>query len=880
MAAALLATLFAPVLARGAAAGAGLTLSVFNNTACAGTPVITRTVPGLSFTLDDDRGGAPLCASLSGTMQALVGAQYAFACDLAGASFATLHVDDHLVCQRGAHVGSQCGPPGSPHDCKGTDNPLPTMSRTALPVRMTVMRNATSTTTATATGAISVAVNVTVSPAGTAAATAAAAAAAVSAPLPPPAFAPSLPALEQQRLSMQQSLREGWGAFYDMSYLDHVLLPHGARVTLALCEVGGQGRCLTEARIDWADKVGLQATVRPGLHAYDRSFSQLHVAVRAAAGGLGSGRGGPGGWCNVSVSAAGGARLLVAAEVVGDAASCAGYALVAIGRTTWMRDNTVSVVGGSGGGDGGGGGGGNALHFASCGDLPAATVVSSRPGNGSIPLNASGGGSAALREPHLAFALGQGSVGLSSGGGAAAATTATATAGPTLESILAALAAARAAEEARYVRFGALAQTKAAVQAAVMWQMIWNPLETGPFAPVIRGNPWGLDKGTASDDWDYVLFDWDNHFGAYMLSLDAKELGYSALITVIKAKTAQGFVANTAAGVNKARHSQPPVGAKVLLEMYRKYKEPWIVALLFDDLLDWNRWFAAERRLAPLNITCLGSAEGDMQDARFESGLDNSPMYDDGPCVNGSCAAWACDGTACGSFRDQKMQLYDVGMASMHAMDSAALATLATAIGRDADAAVLQARADAMAALIEAHLWDEQSGIYVNRLPGGAFNRRVSPTSFYAMQTAAPSDSRVSTMMDRWLLNKDRFCVSPTGDSAGNDDSCYWGLPSISADDAAFPQLGYWRGYVWGPMAQLTYWGLAEYDHVPAARTARKAMCSQMNRMMLEQWRNNGFICENYFPAKGHDGCSPGAMKFYHWGALSGFISIVDEGFY
>ena len=69
---------------------------------------------------------------------------------------------------------------------------------------------------------------------------------------------------------------------------------------------------------------------------------------------------------------------------------------------------------------------------------------------------------------------------------------------------------------------GSLAQTRAAGRA--------NPIEQGPFAPVIRGNPWGLDKGVVNDDWPFVIFDWDNHFGAYMLSLDAKEQGYSALI--------------------------------------------------------------------------------------------------------------------------------------------------------------------------------------------------------------------------------------------------------------------------------------------------------------------------------------------------------------
>ena len=69
------------------------------------------------------------------------------------------------------------------------------------------------------------------------------------------------------------------------------------------------------------------------------------------------------------------------------------------------------------------------------------------------------------------------------------------------------------------------------------------------------------------------IFDWDNTFAAYMLSLDAKALAYSALIQLVKARTAGGFVPNTAASTNKANHSQPPIASKVLLEMYLKYKD-------------------------------------------------------------------------------------------------------------------------------------------------------------------------------------------------------------------------------------------------------------------------------------------------------------------
>jgi hypothetical protein len=133
-----------------------------------------------------------------------------------------------------------------------------------------------------------------------------------------------------------------------------------------------------------------------------------------------------------------------------------------------------------------------------------------------------------------------------------------------------------------------------------------------------------------------------------------------------------------------------------------------------------------------------------------------------------------------------------------------------------------------------------------------------------------------------WLLSPEHFCVAKDGDFQGNADACYWGLPSIQRADPAFPPLGYWRGYIWGPMAQLTYWSLQAYDHVPAVRQGRKALCKQMTALMLSQWRQHRHICENYSPhrtADDHQGDCSGT-KFYHWGALNGMISLVEAGYY
>ena len=92
----------------------------------------------------------------------------------------------------------------------------------------------------------------------------------------------------------------------------------------------------------------------------------------------------------------------------------------------------------------------------------------------------------------------------------------------------------------------------------------------------------------------------------------------------------------------------------------------------------------------------------------------------------------------------------------------------------------------------------------------GSFYPRISPTSFYPMQARIATDAQATTMVEKWLTPKDKFCIAEDGDMAGNNRNCWWGLPSIQASDSAFPPLGYWRGFTWGPMVQLTYWALQQ----------------------------------------------------------------------
>ena len=195
--------------------------------------------------------------------------------------------------------------------------------------------------------------------------------------------------------------------------------------------------------------------------------------------------------------------------------------------------------------------------------------------------------------------------------------------------------------------------------------------EAGPWANVDRG--WGQP---------YCLFGWDNLFASYMLANVSKEYAYSNLIQILKSRTMAGFVPNYSKGLEKTRdRTEPPVGSKILLEIHKRYpQDTWIVELLFDDLYGWLDWFWTRRRLQPVGLICLGSdpinttagmggSEVDPNDwnvnqaqgAAYESGQDNSPLWDGVPFNNST----------------HHLEVSDVGQSAMFVMEARALAQLA-----------------------------------------------------------------------------------------------------------------------------------------------------------------------------------------------------------
>ncbi len=426
---------------------------------------------------------------------------------------------------------------------------------------------------------------------------------------------------------------------------------------------------------------------------------------------------------------------------------------------------------------------------------------------------------------------------------------------------------AKEQHNARRMIYGEDAELYNAMQSALSHNTIWTP-QDGVVTPVARG--WSLG---AADD--YILFDWDNYFVSLMFSTDHKELSFNNIIAITKSKSLNGgFIPNFAAGGMKSDdRTEPYVGSLVLdwiLAHYQYNEEDmWLAELLFHDLMDWNDWVWRERKVDPLGLIVLGSDmhqsdnSSAMQNARFESGLDNSPMYDSPPVFY--------------NMTSNRMQLYDVGMSALYLSDTLRLQSIAKRLGLNNESSILGDRANSIHDALQANCWNDTIGVYVNLLRESAGNGsyvRLSPTLFYPMLSGLVLDSAAKRMISDHLLNPNEFCIG-----GGGENGC-WSVPSIAKSDPAFNDQNYWRGRVWGPMNFLIYASLKQYPHLDIANEARQLLCADSRQLLLYEWLKFSHVHENYngISGMGHDVSNSDPL--YTWGALLGFISLVEHGHY
>ena len=201
-----------------------------------------------------------------------------------------------------------------------------------------------------------------------------------------------------------------------------------------------------------------------------------------------------------------------------------------------------------------------------------------------------------------------------------------------LDEVKAVVARRQGEHAARLAQRGEHAELFTAMQTILAWNLVYDPENDRAISPVSR--LWNANWG------GYVLFDWDTYFAAFMYSLYSEDLAIANAVEVTKGWTKRGFVPNFASayGLKSEDRSQPPVGSLMALEIFKRHRKAWFLEEVYEELLTWNRWWPGARECQ--GALCWGSDDEEValdgsghtwQAALYESGLDNSPMYDGVP---------------------------------------------------------------------------------------------------------------------------------------------------------------------------------------------------------------------------------------------------------
>jgi hypothetical protein len=612
-----------------------------------------------------------------------------------------------------------------------------------------------------------------------------------------------------QYAQVQQSLARGWNTWDTHSVTTHVLVPEGLAIHVGMKHNSTEwgDAFLGDALIGRLEK-GAEV-VTPGPHAWDGSYTDLSIAWSEHK------------W-RIQSAHEGSDLVMLVSPRTSDTKSALPPTVVFSVNYLWNRPGTVMRRAGvieadshtEGVKD-------QSSVFCTC----ETTVSYSESTRIDVPL----GG------PHFAADL-VGPVGLSTGKRRS------------LDEIRAAIDKQRAAYQQSIEAAGKNGPIVDAIETTLGWDTVYDPEKERVISPVSR--VWSVSWG------GYVLFDWDTFFAATLAGIGDKDLAYANALEILREETAQGFVPNYARTGNwkSSDRSEPPVGAITVLGLYEKFHDKWFLEDAFTPLLRWNRWWAEHRDIQgylawgsdgqnqPANLD--DDSRGTRAGAILESGLDNSPMYDDT------------------TYNQQShvLEYADVGLMSMYIADCDALAKIADELGKAAEAKELKDRAARYRTKL-ATLWDDQAGIFLNKdLHNGQSNKRLSPTNFYPMLAHAATPEQAKTMIEKHLMNPEEFWGQ-------------WVIPSIERNDPAFKDQDYWRGRIWGPMNYLVYLGLANY---PDAKT-RSAFAEKSYELFLKEWKENGHVHENYNATLGSGDDVANSDRFYHWGALLGYVEYLER---
>jgi glycogen debranching enzyme len=344
------------------------------------------------------------------------------------------------------------------------------------------------------------------------------------------------------------------------------------------------------------------------------------------------------------------------------------------------------------------------------------------------------------------------------------------------------------------------------------WWVMGNNL-MAPFGAFSR-------ESVAPSKAHYVgAWQWDNYFHALAFRYVDPALAHDQILFMLDHQLADGMIPDAVYDEGTITHlerpvvaavTKPPIIAWVAMHVYNLTGDEQMLREIYEPIVRWNSWWFG------LNDD---DSDGIVQYTHpFSSGLDDSPLWDEG------------------------MPVEAVDLNTYLCLQMESLGRMAHILGREQDAAMWGRKADAMARRIVQHFYDPSAGLFWSQHEHRPIQVRT-PFSLYPLWTGRlPQD--ISRRLVAHLTNPTEF----------------WGaypLPTVARCDPKYDPNQMWRGPVWININYIFVEALRRTGYVALAQE----LCDKTLQLVMGQ----NDIYEYYNPESG--AAPPKAAPMFGWSA-------------
>lgn len=298
---------------------------------------------------------------------------------------------------------------------------------------------------------------------------------------------------------------------------------------------------------------------------------------------------------------------------------------------------------------------------------------------------------------------------------------------------------------------------------------------------------------------------WDSVFHAMSIVTYNGELAKDALRAVFSMQKENGLIGATMTPDGVTDMTQPQVLAWGVWSVYQKtgdraFLKECVGAL--DRYLTWDM----QNRDANKNGLLEWFTEPEYTESKCgESGQDNSPRFE---------------------FAEE-MDAVDFSAFMVH--DALYLSKIYAELGDTASAEKWMNISENVKAKMNELLWDEEDGVYYDRLMSGKLTKVLTPSSFFPLLAGVPTKAQAEKMVKTLT-----------------DPSLLWTNTPLATVSKKHPMYSadMWRGGVWLNLNYFVYLGLKRYGYDKIAATLREKTLETV----LKWYKKCGSIYEFYDP--------------------------------